>query len=250
MATAHATRVLVELSLIPTLTLARDLYRAPRNAERFRRYLDALTGGGDDLALPITAMNPMGKAHLLAHVEALLAMNAEARVERELAAIAPTIAPVRGRLRVAVVLADDIAGGWTHRYTTDAQHRFESAPLLERDFAVVLLFASEAPSVERLLQETRAIVLRAAYLREHGQARTLADCLEQERHVLVAAGVRFPRVPELAKARGILAARRDATDTPTIYACLYGDDAAAQLGYTPLGLPAWAGLALATTDGE
>jgi hypothetical protein len=129
-----------------------------------------------------------------------------------------------GRLRVGLVLADDVAGGWTNRWTTDHAQRFESAALYKRDFAVGLLWASQTPSAEMAASAVAQSIARAVYEREHGPARTLREKLEQERF----AGAAVGNVP----ARWL-----DATDAPTAFACLYGDDAARSLGYDPLGVP-------------
>src|SRR5207302_3949347 len=128
------------------------------------------------------------------------------------------------RLRVALVLADDVAGGWTNRWTTDFAHRFESAALYKRDFAVGLLWASEPPSAEHARATVRQSIGRAVYERDHGPARTLREKLEQERFASVPLD---PPPP---------AEYLDATDAPTLFACLYGDEAAKSLGYSPLGV--------------
>ena len=49
----------MNLSLLPTLRTQRELHAIPRGMERFRAYLSAMTDGTDDIALPITSMNPM-----------------------------------------------------------------------------------------------------------------------------------------------------------------------------------------------
>jgi len=40
----------------------------------------------------------------------------------------------------------------------------------------------------------------------------------------------------------------DTTDYPTLFACLYGDEAAKSVGYPPLGLSERAGFALALEE--
>ena len=115
------------LEHLPLLEIHRALYAQPRGPERFRSYLAALTGGGDDLALPLTALNPMGKQHLLAAAEEWLAAGAEDAAEKALAEAATRVADLPGRLRLGLVLADEVAGGWTNRFTADFAHRFESA---------------------------------------------------------------------------------------------------------------------------
>ena len=212
------------LEFLPTLEVHRELYSMPRGMERFRAYIARMTGGSGDLALPIAAMNPMGKEHMISAVEAWIACGAEEAAVEAVREAAQRFSHRPDRLRVALVLADDVAGAWTNRWTTDFAHRFESAALYKRDFAVGLLWASEPPSAERV----RAVVLqsigRAVYEREHGRARTLREKLEQERFASVPLG---PPPP---------AEHLDATDAPTLFACLYGDEAAKSLGYSPFRL--------------
>jgi hypothetical protein len=218
------------LEHLPLLQIHRELYSMPRGPARFRAYLAKLTGGGDDLALPLAAMNPMGKEHLARSVDALLALGAEEAADAALREAAPRLAEPSGRLRVGLVVADDVAGGWTNRFTTDFAHRFESAALYRRDFSVALLWASEAPSVEAVRRGILRSVARAAWERAHGPARSLRQMLAQEHAALAFAG----GAPGPAPPDELL----DATDAPTLFACLYGDAAAAALGYTPLHLPA------------
>jgi hypothetical protein len=55
---------------------------------------------------------------------------------------------------------------------------------------------------------------------------------------------------DLACVRKVIAAHLDSKDFPTIFACLFGDEAANSLGYRPLGLNLRAGLALALQMSE
>lgn len=215
----------MDLEFLPLLPVHRELYSMPRGMERFRAYLARMTGGSGDLALPLVSMNPMGKEHLLAAVEAWIACGAEDAAQRAVREAAARFAVVPGRLRIGLVLADDVAGGWTNRWTTDYAHRFESAALYRRDFAVGLLWVSQTPSAALAAAAVAQSVARALYQREHGPARTLREKLDQERFAGVAVGA----VPERYL---------EATDAPTSFACLYGDEAAGSLGYSPLGVAA------------
>jgi hypothetical protein len=46
----------------------------------------------------------------------------------------------------------------------------------------------------------------------------------------------------------VIRAYRDTRDFPTIFTCLFGDEAARSVGYPPLGLSPRAGLALACEE--
>src|SRR5437588_11781890 len=92
---------------------------------RFRRYIAALTGGTHDVVLPIGVANPMAREHVLSHVDELLGSGAE-----EVGAAAADEASLRladwpgPEIKASLVVADDLAGGWTNRYTTEASMHF------------------------------------------------------------------------------------------------------------------------------
>jgi len=221
----------MDLRHLPLLEIHRELYGMPRGMERFRAYLQRLTGGTSDLSLPLVAMNPMGKAHMLAAAEAWIAAGVEEAAAQAVADAAARLDSARGVLRVGLVLGDDVKGGWTNRFTTDFAQRFESAAMLRRDFATALLWSSEPPSRETARREVLRAIARALWERAQGPARSLRQMLAQEDDSLRFAGAPTPD-------RSRYAPWLDATDAPTLFACLYGDDAAASLGYAPLGVEA------------
>ena len=63
------------LSFVPLLRIQRELYAMPRGMERFREYIRTMTDQDTgDLALPLVAMNPMGKDHVPALIDEYLAL--------------------------------------------------------------------------------------------------------------------------------------------------------------------------------
>jgi hypothetical protein len=74
--------------------------------------------------------------------------------------------------------------------------------------------------------------------------------LRQEGEVMAAAGCAGPVLDgeELAYTREVIAPHLGATDMRTAIECLFGDEAGRTLGFTPRGLNAGAGLALALHD--
>ncbi|MEZ5043417.1 MAG: hypothetical protein R2828_26205 [Saprospiraceae bacterium] len=75
----------MKFELLKVLDNILDLYKLPRNKERFDKYLYLLQGANkDEMILPIAAFNPMGKELALTKVEALLALDAEILVEKYL----------------------------------------------------------------------------------------------------------------------------------------------------------------------
>jgi hypothetical protein len=242
----------VRVTYLPVLGVLRELYLQPRDMQRFRRYLAALTGGTDDIVLPIGVANPMAKQHAVAKLDELLALGAE---DVGAAAAAAAAARLVGRVPVAVevkaslVLVDDVAGGWTNRYTTEASVRFPGRGALKRPFATGLVWTSESPTADQIRQEVLGAIYRVVHQQRHGLPATLRAMLEQEGLAGAFAGASPGLAPDaLARARQVLATIGDDPGYPTAFACLYGDEAAEQLGHRPLGLPARAGFDVALAD--
>src|SRR5262245_26367395 len=114
----------MELEFVRLLHIQRELYRMPRGMERFQAYLktmvDANTG---DLALPLVAMNPMGKDHVPALIDRLLELRADDVGEAAVSMAGEKITDVPGQFKVGLVVSDDLRGGWTERYTSEFTHR-------------------------------------------------------------------------------------------------------------------------------
>jgi hypothetical protein len=242
------------------LQTQRELQGLPRNLERFRRYVRTLSRDGETLDLPpLGLMNPMGKDHVTALLDALLALDADDVAARALAEAGAAVADLSGDFRVALVVADDLMGGWTNRYDYEYGIRFGHAPAraagtrprwLKEDWITCVLWSSE-PATERAVREALLTVIhRIVYVRRHGPARVLRDMLAQEGHVMRAAGCAGPRLDaeDIAYTREVLAPFLDAGDMRTCIECLFGDEAGRTLGFTPRGLSPWAGLALAFHD--
>src|SRR5262245_26188204 len=115
----------MQITLVRSLQAQRDLHDLPRGMERFQAYLALMTGGTKEMLLPLSLLNPMGKEHVAATLDALLAIDAEAVAEEAVADARRRLADVPGELRVALVVVDDVGGGWTDRYLTETRHRFE-----------------------------------------------------------------------------------------------------------------------------
>lgn len=242
----------MHLEHVPLLDVQRRLYDLPRGGERFRRYVATLTGGGDDLELPLTLMNPMGKAHVPALLDALLDAGAEDEGAAAVAVAAPRLAAIDGHLRTAIVVADDAAGGWTNRYLTETRHRFDPKNAeVKRGWAVALAWTGDpVPARREVRRAVLAAIYRTLHVRRFGWPRTLGEMMLQEGRAAVFAGDGAPTLDgeELSRVRAIVDRHRSRRHFPTCFACLYGDAAAESVGYDPLGLPARAGYALARAE--
>jgi hypothetical protein len=250
----------MKLDYVPLLQVARELHGLPRNYDRFRRYLRTI-GGREDGKLelpPLVIMNPMGKEHVTALLDALLALDADGIAARAAAEASAQLADVPGDYKAALMVADDLMGGWTNRYAAEYSLRFPAAkaapeplPRWTDHFWVTGVLWSSEPASERAVREAMlTAAYRAAYRQTHGLPRTLRDKLAQEGHVLAMAGCTDPVLDEedIAYTREVLAPILDAEDMRTSIECLFGDAAGRTLGFTPRGLNPWAGLAVALHD--
>ena len=236
------------LEYVPLLQVQRDLYTIPRGGTRFRTYLRTMIDPHTrDLRLPLVNMNPMGKEHVPQLIDELLSLDADAVARQAVERAADVQRPAAGSFRVALVVVDDAAGGWTNRYTNDYANRFDTRPLLARGWLAATVWTADPPSRARVREEAATVVHRAAYLLARGEALSLGEMLAQEGYAMARARCRQPVLDaeELAYTEQVLQPLLPRRDRPTVMACLYGDRAAQSLGYRPQGLGDYAGLALA-----
>ena len=163
----------MNLDYVPLLRVMRELHSIPRgqpphfNAmKRFRQYLRTIfpKDKNADQLIPLIAMNPMGKEHVTALLDAYLAMDGDGIGARAAAEAAAGLADVPGDFKVGLVVADDLLGGGTNRYDYEFTFRFgpdhfrgrRSPPKLPRSLKDLwlagLLWSSEAPT-ERAVRE-------------------------------------------------------------------------------------------------
>lgn len=177
----------MKLDYVPLLRVQRELHGLPRGPERFRQYLRTiLNADGTDLALPpLVLMNPMGKGHVADRLDVLLALDADAIAARAAEDASATLADVPGDYPAALVVADDLTGGWTNRSDYEYELRFGSGPQSKRFWGIIgVLWSSEAPTERTVREAMLTAAYRAAYVQQHGPARTLRDRLAQEGHVM------------------------------------------------------------------
>ena len=236
------------LEYLPLLQVQRQLYTIPRGGTRFRAYLRTMIDPHTrDLRLPLVNMNPMGQEHIPHLIDELLRLDADAVARQAVERAADVEHAVAGSFRVALVVVDDVGGGWTNRHTNDYTNRFGTRPLLSRGWLTATVWTADPPSRARVREEAATVVHRAAWLLAHGEAQSLGEMLAQEGYAMARAGCRQPALDgdELAYTRQVLDPLLQRHDRPTVMACLYGDRAAQSLGYRPQGLGDYAGLALA-----
>ncbi len=243
----------MHLQFVPTLEKLRDLYSLPIGRERFAAYIamtiDGATRTKDVSVPPLVAANPMAKQHALEAVENWLALGAN---EHAVALIEKLNAELKNsgpqqELKIGLSLLDDLKGGWTHRYLTDAAMRFpESQPADPAPWITVPLWATEPRSLVRLEQNILEAVYRAVHMAEFGLAKTLRQMLSQEGFVQSKSGATQNFLAdELQYTQDVIAPHLDTNHKPIWFACMYGDEAATACGYPTFGLSQNAGFELA-----
>src|SRR5882672_8820120 len=172
----------MKVEFVSLLQLQSDLYHLPRGPERFNAYLKTMVNSdATDLRLPpLVAMNPMGKDHVPTLLNTLLALDAEATASRASADAAGRLVTAPGNFKLGLVVADDLMGNWTNRYTSEFSHCFECHLAYKRGWLSAVIWSSEAPSLHTVREKVMAVIFRAAHVLQHGPALNLADMLNQE----------------------------------------------------------------------
>jgi hypothetical protein len=241
----------MRLDYVPLLQIQRDIQGMPRGRERFEQYLRTIMNrdGTDVELVPLLAANPMARDHVTASLDTLLALNADAIAAAAAAEASSALEAEPGELKAALVLVDDLKGGWTNRYAYEYDVR-HPAPGYKRFWVTGVLWSSEAATARAAREAMLTAVYRTAYVQRHGPAHTLRALMAQEGEVMARAGCTGPVLDadDIAYTREVLAPLLGADDKRTAIECLFGDAAARTLGFTPRGLSPWAGLALALHD--
>ncbi|MEZ4664736.1 MAG: hypothetical protein R2911_44960, partial [Caldilineaceae bacterium] len=137
-------------------------------------------------------------------------------------------------------------------YVSEFKHRFETRAYDRRGWIAPILWSSQEYSIEQVYREVCTAIFRLAYVTQHGYAQNLDEMLKQEGYAMAAAGQTEPALDadDLAYTQEVLATYRHLRGEPIVIPALYGDPAAHELGYTPLGLSVRAGLALALFEAQ
>jgi hypothetical protein len=259
----------MKLDYVPLLQIQRDIQGMPHGLNRFRHYLRTIWNRyeTDFELIPLMFANPMGKGHVTALLDELLSLGADEVGALAAALASDQLSDVPGEFKAAVVVADDLMGGWTNRFDYEFTLRFGPRPVDDRReltppaelqppkwskflWVTGIFWSSEVPSARAVREAMLTAAYRLAFVHEHGAARTLREMLAQEGQVMAMADCAGPMLDDddIAYSREVLTPYLDATDKRTCIECLFGDSAGRTLGFTPRGLSPWAGLALALHD--
>lgn len=241
--------------LVPTLEKLRDLYRIPLGPKRFQAYLDTVIGGTQralELHLaPLVQANPMARHHALECAKRWIELDAENLAREVLEEIQNQFesSDPHRTVKVGFTVLDDLKGGWTNHTFNDAA-RFETGLDLERTGWLSLkLWTSESPALETVRPLVLESVYRAEFVVQYGDPQTLSEMMRQEGQAAAFAGHTLEFDPEeLEYSRALLTPHLESSEQPTTFAGMYGDGAARELGYPPLGLSAGAGFQVGLAD--
>ena len=220
------------IQVVPTLAAMAEIYRLPREgaaaSPRFKRYLELVSR-----LHWVAAYNPMAGPHALETTEQLLAIDAEA-VALEAASAAVNLCRYPDPITLAVVLC--APGGWTDRLATEIQHRTAQRP--PSGHGLILHWTREMPTAEQIRREAIAEAVRVMAAAVHGRRESVASLLHREGLAYALGGNPYgPVTAEDEHAVGdaveVLGASEQMGDMTAV---LYGDTAAASLGWTPAGI--------------
>ncbi|MEF2280137.1 hypothetical protein V3W47_17735 [Deinococcus sp. YIM 134068] len=242
----------MRLSVHPVLRELRALYDVEGVMARFRAYVSLIHSGPE--FLPLGAFSPMGKRQA-EYLDALISLDAEGIAAQACEDMVRRLHTSPDCLRLLLVVVDEPRNGWTQRWLTDAEWRFQGKydglpqdrPAVGFDRWVTVQLWTDSPvSFQAVFSEVCGSVVRALRQRRLGLPITLRDHLTQEGEAARFAGEHIHiNAEELAYTREVLCPHLDSTHWPTIFAALYGDEAARAVGFPPLGLSHRAGFALA-----
>ena len=230
----------MRLVLLPLIDTMLEYYNLPRGFERFREYISLLTGGtGDDMKLPIGGFNPMGKEHATEKLMELKNLDAENYISEILDEMNSEFANDDQAIeyKVSISLADDLKGGWTNRFTTDYQHKFNTTAFIKRRFITVQFWTSDTLTKELIEFRTEESIYRLIYQLKFPKQETLEEHIRQEAFVNDKINL-FSEIQlgDINHYKKFYKEHRDSKDYPVIFNFLYGDKAAESLGYIPIGI--------------
>lgn len=239
------------MEFIPLLPIQRDLLNIPRGMARFHTYLDTvLTSTKDEVELvPMLAMNPMSHDHVAAALDRLLVMDAESAAANAVLEFQTRCPMIASAHKVGLVILDDVAGGGTNRPLMIAEAIMNPLPKHDRGWVPIGLWASEAYSDNKVYQTTLNGLYAHFYKVMRGAPLDLQEAMRQVGMAATFAGI-HPSLDEedLLYSQTILKAYATQSDFPTVVACLLGDEAAASVGFPPVGLSPNAGMEVAIME--
>jgi hypothetical protein len=223
---------MAHIELVPTLATMAEVYRLPREggpaSPRFKRYLELIPS-----AYALAAYNPMAGPHALETIEQLIAVDAEA-VAVEAASDVASLCKYPETITLVVVMC--APGAWTGRLATEIEHRTTKRP--PAGHGMVMLWTREAPTREQIRREAMAEAVRVMTVAMRGRRESVASVLDREGLAYALSGNPYgPMTSEDEHAvRDAVEVLGTSDAISDMTAVLYGDEAAATLGWAPAGI--------------
>lgn len=230
--------------IAPTLHTMAGVYALTREggpkSPRFTAYVSQTpTNWG------LVPYNPMAGDAALDTVNALIALDAESLAQQSALQVA-VACNYSGELVLAIAVRSK--GLWTDRVATEVDERV-SAKQRVPHHGVISLWSREENGTENIARESAAEAVRVMWHAIHGVADTLNRVLACEGLAYALAEplgglgpYALPITPEetvsVIEAFEVLG---DTQQAGEIAGVLYGDDGAKEMGWTPLGIPKYAG---------
>ena len=224
--------------VIPTLAAMAGVYRLSREggaqSPRFKAYIH-LTRERETDGFP--AYNPMAGPAALETVERLLAVDAEAVAQRSAEDVLARC-ELPGPVELSVIVASP--GLWTHRVTTEVEHRLrpDRSPR-----SIVQMWSGESCEAEDVRREAAAETVRVAWSQLHGPAASVKRALLREGLALALSGSApdYLTPGQVEATREVLVIVGESHLQSDVFAAAYGDPLAELMGLPPLGLADRAG---------
>lgn len=242
--------VTANVHIAPTLRKMADVYALTREggpkSPRFAAYVSQTENNWG-----MVPYNPMAGDAALETVNALIAMDAETLAERTAQQIVNEC-HYTDELTLAISVRSK--GLWTDRVATEVDERVTGKTRVAHR-GVVSIWSREENSSQDVLRESAAEAVRVMWHAQHGVADTLNRVLACEGLAYAIAepvGGLGPYATELTPEETVAVIEAfevlgDTTQPGEIAGVIYGDEAAAQIGWTPLGISKYAGYRWAIT---
>ncbi len=247
----------MQVKYVPLLQQQKQIQVMPRHRLRFDVYLNGMLSQDrqECLVPPMVFANPMAKDHVLAVLDRLLEQNCENMIKDQIElSVKSSIKQFPNKthrfpkqiLQFSAVVIDDLKGGWTNRYATEYQLRIV-LPRNNSTWLTIPIWSSDLPDVQLVISTAKMTWYRSFYQLVHGVPKTIPELLNQEGYALLQSRCEVPvlSTEELEYTHDLIKKKYHQLDLNSFVEVLFGDLAAASLGFTQNGFSPQAGLALA-----
>ena len=223
------------IEFVPLLHTQDSLYDIPRGPARFGEYRNIMQPAEGEVPAPVSAFNPMGKEHAPSAVKRLLKMDVEPAVHQGALELSDTFSFIAKDYKVALVVADDCEGQWTNRSMVElGRLTIRPQGKLTAPWISALSWASDRPSLEEVLAEVRYAVYLALFMDSVAVPTNLAEIMNLAGLASVFAGRTYSG--DEAVDRDTIEILSESNSVSEQYAYLFGDVAAQEMGFEPVGI--------------